>query len=52
MAQVHRDRTIGKPLVMRTNLNQQSHGPAWNWHRNLMDSMRPIVDCGVQVVAL
>jgi predicted dehydrogenase len=43
-------RTLGKPLVMRMNLNQQSHGPAWNWHRNLMDSMSPIVDCGVHYV--
>jgi predicted dehydrogenase len=43
-------RTLGKPLVMRMNLNQQSHGAAWNWHRNLMDSMSPIVDCGVHYV--
>jgi predicted dehydrogenase len=43
-------RTLGKPLVMRMNLNQQSHGPAWNWHRNLMKSMSPIVDCGVHYV--
>ena len=43
-------RTLGKPMVMRMNLNQQSHGPAWNWHRNLMDSMSPIVDCGVHYV--
>jgi predicted dehydrogenase len=43
-------RTLGKPLVMRMNLNQQSHGPAWEWHRNLMDSMSPIVDCGVHYV--
>ena len=43
-------RTLGKPLVMRMNLNQQSHGPAWNVHRNLMKSMSPIVDCGVHYV--
>jgi predicted dehydrogenase len=43
-------RTLGKPLVMRMNLNQQSHGPAWDWHRNLMESMSPIVDCGVHYV--
>src|SRR5437762_853709 len=43
-------RTLGKPLVMRMNLNQQSHGPAWNIHRNLMNSMSPIVDCGVHYV--
>ncbi len=43
-------RTLGKPLVMRMNLNQQSHGAAWNWHRNLMASMSPLVDCGVHYV--
>jgi predicted dehydrogenase len=43
-------RTLGKPLVMRMNLNQQSHGKNWTWHRNLMDSMSPIVDCGVHYV--
>jgi predicted dehydrogenase len=43
-------RTLGKPLVMRMNLNQQSHGPAWNVHRSLMKSMSPIVDCGVHYV--
>ena len=43
-------RTLGKPLVMRMNLNQQSHGPIWNTHRNLMKSMSPIVDCGVHYV--
>ncbi len=43
-------RTLGKPLVMRMNLNQQSHGQNWTWHRNLMDSMSPIVDCGVHYV--
>ena len=43
-------RTLGKPLVMRMNLNQQSHGPTWNTHRNLMKSMSPIVDCGVHYV--
>ncbi|SFZ85933.1 Predicted dehydrogenase [Devosia enhydra] len=43
-------RTLGKPLVMRLNLNQQSNGPAWTWHKNLMDSLLPIVDCGVHYV--
>ena len=43
-------RTVGKPLVMRMNLNQQSHGNMWNVHRNLMKSMSPIVDCGVHYV--
>lgn len=43
-------RTLGKPLVMRMNLNQQSHGVSWTTHRNLMKSMSPIVDCGVHYV--
>lgn len=43
-------RTLGKPLVMRLNLNQQSNGPAWTWHKNLIDSLIPIVDCGVHYV--
>lgn len=40
-------RGLGKPLVMRMNLNQQSHGAMWDVHRNLMQSLSPIVDCGV-----
>jgi predicted dehydrogenase len=43
-------RTLGKPLVMRMNLNQQSRGRSWNVHRSLMNSMSPIVDCGVHYV--
>jgi predicted dehydrogenase len=43
-------RTLGKPLAMRMNLNQQSIGQAWTWHRNLMQSLPPIVDCGVHYV--
>lgn len=43
-------RTLGKPLAMRMNLNQQSHGPSWTFHKNLMSSMSPIVDCGVHYV--
>ena len=42
--------TLGKPLVMRMNLNQQSHGNMWNVHRNLMKSLSPIVDCGVHYI--
>ena len=42
--------TLGKPLVMRMNLNQQSRGKDWATHRALMDSMSPIVDCGVHYV--
>ncbi|OQM74984.1 Gfo/Idh/MocA family protein [Manganibacter manganicus] len=43
-------KTLGKPLVMRLNLNQQSSGSAWGWHKNLIDSLIPIVDCGVHYV--
>jgi predicted dehydrogenase len=42
--------TLGKPLVMRMNLNQQSSGTEWACHKNLMDSMSPIVDCGVHYI--
>ena len=42
--------TLGKPLVMRMNLNQQSSGDQWRTHKSLMDSMPPIVDCGVHYV--
>jgi predicted dehydrogenase len=43
-------REMGKPLVMRMNLNQQSHGVMWDVHRNLMKSLSPIVDCGVHYI--
>ena len=43
-------RTLGKPLVMRMNLNQQSQGSFWEVHKNLMRSTSPIVDCGVHYV--
>jgi predicted dehydrogenase len=43
-------RTLGKPLVMRLNLNQQSSGSFWAVHKNLMRSTSPIVDCGVHYV--
>lgn len=43
-------RALGKPLVMRMNLNQQSSGPQWETHKHLMESMSPIVDCGVHYV--
>lgn len=43
-------RTLGKPLVMRMNLNQQSSGAMWTLHRNLMKSLSPIVDCGVHYI--
>lgn len=41
---------LGKPLVMRMNLNQQSTGSAWEVHKSIMDAMSPIVDCGVHYV--
>lgn len=43
-------RNLGKPLVMRMNLNQQSSGAHWHTHKQLMKSMSPIVDCGVHYV--
>ena len=43
-------RTLGTPLVMRMNLNQQSAGSEWAGHKHLMDSASPIVDCGVHYV--
>ncbi|RRA98031.1 Gfo/Idh/MocA family protein [Larkinella rosea] len=41
---------VGKPLVMRMNLNQQSDTSMWTLHRNLMKSLSPIVDCGVHYI--
>ncbi len=38
---------LGTPLVFRMNLNQQSNGETWNWHKRLLNSFPPIVDCGV-----
>ncbi|MBV8473570.1 MAG: Gfo/Idh/MocA family oxidoreductase, partial [Hyphomicrobiales bacterium] len=43
-------RGLGKPLVMRMNLNQQSSGSFWGVHKKLMGSTSPIVDCGVHYV--
>jgi len=43
-------RTLGKPLVMRMNLNQQSRGKDWRTHQALMASLSPLVDCGVHYV--
>ncbi len=43
-------RTLGKPLVMRMNLNQQSSGSSWKTHKALMSSISPLVDCGVHYV--
>ncbi|NBS05583.1 MAG: gfo/Idh/MocA family oxidoreductase [Verrucomicrobia bacterium] len=38
--------TLGKPLVMRMNLNQQSFGDMWKTHRALLQTCSPVVDCG------
>jgi len=43
-------RGLGKPLVMRMNLNQQSSGGNWETHKGLLKTMSPIVDCGVHYV--
>jgi predicted dehydrogenase len=43
-------RTLGTPLVFRMNLNQQSSGAQWETHKNLLNSLSPIVDCGVHYV--
>lgn len=40
-------RKLGGPYVFRMNLNQQSSGPTWETHRQLMKTTSPIVDCGV-----
>ena len=42
--------SLGTPLVMRMNLNQQSSGDQWIIHKNLMNSTSPLVDCGVHYV--
>lgn len=41
---------LGKPLVIRMNLNQQSQGSQWKVHQNLLQSLSPIVDCGVHYI--
>jgi predicted dehydrogenase len=43
-------RTLGTPLVFRMNLNQQSNGETWEWHKRLLQTFSPIVDCGVHYV--
>ncbi|HVU25582.1 MAG TPA: Gfo/Idh/MocA family oxidoreductase [Opitutus sp.] len=43
-------RALGKPLVMRMNLNQQSAGAHWATHKELLRATSPIVDCGVHYV--
>ncbi len=43
-------RALGGPYVFRLNLNQQSSGPTWETHKQLMQTTSPIVDCGVHYV--
>ncbi|SNS90171.1 Gfo/Idh/MocA family protein [Tropicimonas sediminicola] len=43
-------RGLGGPYVFRLNLNQQSDGPTWETHKQLMQTTSPIVDCGVHYV--
>ncbi len=40
-------KTLGKPLVMRMNLNQYSAGEHWQRQRRLMQSFSPLLDGGV-----
>jgi len=41
---------LGRPLVMRMNLNQQSSGANWETHKRILGSLSPLVDCGVHYV--
>jgi predicted dehydrogenase len=43
-------RALGGPFVFRMNLNQQSSGAEWETHKALMQTISPIVDCGVHYV--
>ncbi|WP_261340488.1 Gfo/Idh/MocA family protein [Rubripirellula obstinata] len=43
-------KSLGKPLVMRMNLNQSSCAESWETHKNMMATVSPIVDCGVHYV--
>ena len=47
---IEEGKKLGSPLVFRMNLNQQSQGYMWDVHRNLMESLSPIVDCGVHYI--
>ncbi len=47
---VEQSADLGRPLVMRMNLNQQSDGPAWATHRSILASTSTLVDCGVHYV--
>jgi predicted dehydrogenase len=44
-------RGLGSPLVMRMNLNQQDQtAEKWAHHKRTMQTVSPIVDCGVHYV--
>lgn len=43
-------RNLGGPYVFRIALNQPSHGAGWEAHKALMQTISPIVDCGVHYV--
>jgi len=43
-------RGLGKPLIMRMNLNQQSFGHEWELHKKFIANMPALVDCGVHYV--
>jgi predicted dehydrogenase len=43
-------RQLGKPLIMRMNLNQQSFGREWELHKTFIGKMPPLVDCGVHYI--
>lgn len=47
---IEESKNLGKPLVMRMNLNQQSSGRHWETHLQLMKELSPIVDCGVHYI--
>jgi predicted dehydrogenase len=47
MRLIQEARALGGPYVFRMNLNQQSSGPTWATHKQLMQTTAPIVDCGV-----
>ena len=50
MRMIAEARALGGPYVFRLNLNQQSAGPTWEVHKQLMQTTSPIVDCGVHYV--
>jgi predicted dehydrogenase len=45
-------RTLGKPLVMRMTLNQQSAGEEWSLQKRSISKLSPMVSCGVHYVDL